>query len=170
MANNRKKKEINSRQAHAISVIISGIYFICVFLNGLIQRSVGELAVIYYWCIVCCVVPFCIYYIFYVIIFKGEYKASLEKEHEIETIIRKHLSTTDYKQVYLFYETCDIMDMVMQILQKEGCKFYAKLTENDSIYLIAKDEHNEEVYSAEIENPFYFYSYFKFDEQSYKEY
>lgn len=47
---------------------------------------------------------------------------------------------------------CDIMDMIIQILEKEGCKFYAKLTENNNIHLVVKDKHNEEVYSVEIEN------------------
>ena len=54
--------------------------------------------------------------------------------------------------------------MIRQILQKEGCKFYAKLTENKNIYLIVKDKHNEEVYSVEIENHVYFNSNFKFEE------
>ena len=56
------------------------------------------------------------------------------------------------------------MDMIMQILQKEGCKFYAKLTENNNIHLVVKDKHNENVYSVEIENLIYFNSNFKFDE------
>ena len=51
-----------------------------------------------------------------------------------------------------------------KILQKEECKFYAKLTENNNIYLIVKEKHNEEVYSAEIENHVYFNSNFKFEE------
>ena len=59
---------------------------------------------------------------------------------------------------------CDKMDMIMQILQKEGCKFYAKITENNNIHLVVKDKHNEEVYSVEIENLIYFNSNFKFDE------
>ena len=55
------------------------------------------------------------------------------------------------------------INIMRQILQKEGCKFYAKLTEKN-IYLIVKDKHNEEVYSGEIENHVYFNSNFKFEE------
>ena len=54
--------------------------------------------------------------------------------------------------------------MMNKILQKEECKFYAKLIENNNIYLIVKDKHNEEVFSEEIENHVYFNHNFKFKE------
>ena len=105
-------------------------------------------------------------YLFYLyeIIFKGEDIARSERERQVEVATRQCLSKTDYRQVYFLYESCDKMDMIMQILQKEGCKFYAKLTENNNIHLVVKDKHNEEVYSIEIENLIYFNSNFKFDE------
>lgn len=163
MANNRNKKKINSKQANIISLIISGIYFIYVLINGLVSKPVGDFAV-YYWAIGCVAGTLLIYFIFYYFIFKGEDKNIAEREQQIEVEIKQFLSSTDYKQVYFFYESCDIMDMIMQILQKEGCKFYAKLTENNNVHLVIKDKHNEEVYSAEIENLIYFNSNFKFDE------
>ncbi len=163
MANNRKKKKINSKQANIISLIISGIYFIYMLISGLISKPVGDFAVTY-WSIGCVVGTLFIYVIFYILIFKGEDKARLEREQQVNVAIKQCLSTTDYKQVYLLYESCDIMNMITKILQKEGCKFYAKLTEDNNVHLIVKDKHDEEVYSAEIENPFYFDKNFKFDE------
>ena len=153
MANNRKKRKINSKQANIISLIISGIYFIYMLISGLISKPVGDFAVTY-WSIDCVVGTLLIYVIFYILIFKGE----------VNVAIKQCLSTTDYKQVYLLYESCDIMNMITKILQKEGCKFYAKLTEDNNVHLIVKDKHDEEVYSTEIENPFYFDKNFKFDE------
>lgn len=52
--------------------------------------------------------------------------------------------------------------MMKKILRKEECKFYAKLTDNENIYLVVKDKHDEEVYDTKIENYDYFDSYFKF--------
>ena len=52
------------------------------------------------------------------------------------------------------------IDMMNKILQKEECKFYAKLTEDNNIYLIVKDKH-EEVLSEEIQNYVYFNNKFK---------
>lgn len=160
---NRNKKKINSKQANQISLIISAIYFICIFIKGLVSKPVGDFAV-YYWVIGCVAGTLLIYFIFYYFVFKGEDKNIVEREQQIEIATRQCLSKTDYKQVYFLYEGCDIMDMIVQILKKEGCKFYAKLTENNNIHLVVKDKHNEEVYSAEIENLIYFNSNFKFDE------
>lgn len=164
MASNRNKKKINSKQANIISLIISGIYFIYMFIKGLATKPIGDFAV-YYWGIGCVAGTLLIYYIFYYFVFKVEDKNVAEREQQIEVVTKKYLSSTDYKQVYFFYESCDdITDMIMQILQKEECKFYAKLTENNNVHLVVKDKHKEEVYSAEIENLIYFNSNFKFNE------
>lgn len=163
MANNRNKKKINSKQANRISWIISGIYFIYMFINGLVSKPVGDFAT-YYWSIGLVVGTLLIYLFISEFVFKVGDKEKSEREQKIEIATRRYLSNSDYKQVYFLYECCDIMDMIIQILEKEGCKFYAKLTENNNIHLVVKDKHNEEVYSAEIENLIYFNTNFKFDE------
>ncbi len=162
MANERNKKELSSKQANRISLVISTIYFIYVFLNGIISKPTGNQAV-YYWMIGCVVGTIFIYGVFYFFIFKGEEKAKEERTKEIEIVTSQYLSYTDFKQVYFLAKGYG-SDMIRQILQKEGCKFYAKLTENKNIYLLVKDKHNEEVYSVEIENHVYFNSNFKFEE------
>ena len=163
MASNRIKKELSSKQANKASLIISGLYFICMLIKGLIFRPVGDDA-LYFWMIGGFAGTALIYLFLYYFIFKVYDKEMAERDQQIKGKIEQFLSTTDYKQVYFLYESCDRMDMIMQILQKEGCKFYAKLTENNNIHLIVKDKHNEEVYSVEIENLFYFTANFKFDE------
>ena len=163
MANKRNKKKLNSKQANRISLVISTIYFIYAFVNGIISKPIGDQAV-YYWMIGCVVGTILIYGVFYYFVFKGEKKVREERTKEIEIVTAQYLSYTDFKQVYFLAKGYgrDI-NMMRQILQKEGCKFYAKLTENKNIYLIVKDKHNEEVYSVEIENHVYFNSNFKFE-------
>lgn len=165
MANNRKKKKINSKQqVNRISFIISGIYFVCVLIKGIILKPVGDFA-FSYWLMGCFGGTIFIYFMFRVIfILKLQDKIDFEKEQEIRQYLDKYLSNECYTQVYFRYENCNsIRDMIIKILQKEGCKFYAKFIENN-IHLIVKDKHNEKVYSAEIKNLNYFKSNFKFDE------
>ena len=155
MVKKRSKKSLTSKQANRISLIISAIYLIVSLIRGIIEKPTGDNAV-YYWTIGCMVGTAFIYFVFYFVIFKGEDKVT-------EGVTMQYLSYTDFKEVYFLAEGfgSDI-DMMRKILQKEGCKFYAKLTENNNIFLIVKDKHNEEVYSAEIENHVYFNSNSKF--------
>lgn len=137
MANNRNKKKINSKQANQISLIISAIYFICTFIKGLVSKPVGDFAV-YYWAIGCVGGTLLIYFIFYGIIFRGEDIARSERERQVEVATRQCLSKTDYRQVYFLYESCDKMDMIMQILQKEGCNSMPNLQKTIIYILLLK--------------------------------
>ena len=73
----------------------------------------------------------------------------------------KLLSYTDFKQVYFLVadDRSYIINMMNKILQKEECKFYAKLTENNNIYLIVKDKHDEEVFSEVIDYVYFNYNF-----------
>lgn len=164
MVKKRSKKNLTSKQANRISLIISAIYLILSLIRGIIENPTGDNAV-YYWVIGCMVGTAFIYFIFYFVIFKGEDKVREERAKVTEGITMQYLSYTDFKEVYFLAEGVGSdIDMMRKILQKEGCKFYAKLTENNNVFLIVKDKHNEEVYSAEIENHIYFNSNFKFEE------
>lgn len=164
MAKKRNKKKINSKWANRISLLISTIYFICSLINGIISKPTGDEA-FYYWTIGCVTGTLFIYMFFYIFIFKGDDREFEEKAKETEFSTKQYLSYTDFKQVYFIVtDAGSYIDMMRQILEKEGCKFYAKLTENNKIYLIVKDKHNEEVYSTEIENYVYFDNHFKFEE------
>ncbi len=157
MANNRNKKKLNSTQATLISLMISILYLIFMLIGAKFLKQDENFAAFYRGIFCSIGTPF-IFIIFYEIVFKVKDK----RKEEAEVAIRKYLSTTDYKQVIFLYEPCDITKMLVQILQKEDCKFYAKLTENNNIHLIVKDKNNEEVYSTEIDNIFYFNANFTF--------
>lgn len=164
MAKKRSKQNLTSKQANRISLIISVIYFIYTLVNGVISKPTGDFAV-YYWTLGCIVGTVLIYFVFYFVIFKVEDKVRKERAKEIEIATIQYLSYTEFKEVYFSAEGVgNDIDMMRKILQKEGCKFYAKLAENNNILLIVKDKHNEEVYSAEIENHVYFNSNFKSEE------
>lgn len=164
MANKRNKKKLDSKQANRISLLISTVYFIYVLVNGLISKPTGDQAV-YYWTMVCAIGTILIYFVFYYMIFKGDDRKLEERVKEMEIVTAQYLSYTDFKQVYfLVTDDGSHIGMMNKILQKEECKFYAKLTENNNIYLIVKDKHNEEVFSEEIANHVYFNHNFKFKE------
>ena len=162
MANKRSKKRLNSKQANRISLIVSAVYFSCAYVNGIISKPTGDFAG-YYWCIGAGVGTALIYFVLYFLIFKGDDKKNEEETEKIKRATMEKLSYTEFKQVYLvFRNSGSAVIMIEQILQKEGCKFYARLNENNNIYLIVKDKHNEEVYSAEIIQYDYFASNFTF--------
>lgn len=163
MANKRSKKNLTSKQGARISFIISAIYFICSLIYGIISKPTGDAAEFYIF--ITCLLGMYILILFYYVIFKVEDKRIEEETKKIEIATMQHLSYIHFKEVYFLVKGFGSdVDMIRQILQKEGCKFYARLTENKNIYLIVKDKHNEEVYSAEIENYAYFNLKFKLEE------
>lgn len=62
-----------------------------------------------------------------------------------------------------FFLNCGETDskMLSAILHAEGCKFYAKLTEDDNILLVVKDKNEDEIYNTIISNYLYFTTHFK---------
>lgn len=90
-----------------------------------------------------------------------------EEDYErLETEIRQHLSSGEFRQVYLRerYTGSDYNEMIKQIMKAEGCQFLVKLITKGTIQLAVRDKHEEEVYSAKINNFIYFDNYFKFEE------
>lgn len=162
-----KKWKMNLSEVRLASSIISLIYFGYMVIRGFNLRPQGDFA-IYYWCIGCFAGTALIYSVFYYWIFDADEVRRQEKETMIMAMVKKQLSTKDYKEVIFLYENSgisgDIMNMIVQIIQKEECRFYAKLAGNGNIKLIAKDKHDEEVYNVEIENARYFDANFKFKE------
>jgi len=52
-------------------------------------------------------------------------------------------------------------EMLLTIIKRVECKFFAKLKEDDEIILIAKDKEDNEIYRCEISNYSYFNERFK---------
>ena len=161
MANKRNKKKLDSEQAIRIrtSWLISTVYFICVLVIGLILKPDQA---VNYWLTFGITGTVAIFNVSYFMIFND---SVIELEDEMKIITVQHLSYTDFKQVYFLVadDGSYIINMMNKILQKEECKFYAKLTENDNIYLIVKDKHDEEVFSEVIDYVYFNYN-FKFKE------
>lgn len=57
--------------------------------------------------------------------------------------------------------TIPVNQMTLEIFEKNGCKFYAKLTKNNDVILVVKNNSNHEIYNSIISNYSYFTSYFK---------
>lgn len=157
MANKRNKKKLDSEQAIRIrtSWLISTVYFICVLVIGLILKPDQA---VNYWLTFGITGTVAIFNVSYFMIFND---SVIELEDEMKIITVQHLSYTDFKQVYFLVadDGSYIINMMNKILQKEECKFYAKLTENDNIYLIVKDKHDEEVFSEVIDYVYFNYNF-----------
>ncbi len=160
MANKRNKKKLDSEQAirTRTSLLISTVYFICVLVIGLILKPDQA---VNYWLMFGITGTLVIFSVSYFMIFNDFERVLKDEVIEMKIITAQHLSYTDFKQVY-FLGADDgsyIINMMNKILQKEECKFYAKLTENNNIYLIVKDKHDEEVFSEVIDYVYFNYNF-----------
>ena len=161
MADKRKKSKLSSKDTLKISLSISVIYFICILVNGLISKPTGY-AGVNFWIggIIGTILSF---FATYFVIFKGKKKK--EEEKKMEFVAERHLSHTSFSEVYFVVKGYgNYMEMIKKILKKEGCRFYAKLTDDEKICLVVKDKNNEEVYKSEIINYSYFNFHFTFEE------
>ena len=73
------------------------------------------------------------------------------------------LSKTDFKEVqFQLIATDSATMMLLDILEKEQVKFYAKLAkDNDEIIIQCIDKHNDMVHLSKITNFSYFEKFFK---------
>lgn len=74
----KSKKNLTSRHANVISIVISAIYFICIFIIGMLIKPTGDFNT-FYWLVCCIFGTAFIYYIFYFYVFKGDEKNKLKK-------------------------------------------------------------------------------------------
>lgn len=160
MANKRNKKKLDSEQAirTRTSLLISTVYFICVLVIGLILKPDQA---VNYWLMFGITGTLVIFSVSYFMIFNDFERVLKDEVIEMKIITAQHLSYTDFKQVYFLVadDRSYIINMMNKILQKEECKFYAKLTENNNIYLIVKDKHDEEVFSEVIDYVYFNYNF-----------
>lgn len=164
MANKRNKSKLTSKQATRISLLITLTYVIYTIICGICFKPTGE-EIIYYFFVNFLIGSCFIFFIFYCIIFKVPNKESDERRKKAEIRNIQRLSSTNFTQVYFDPEdTGGNIDIMMTILKKEGCIFYAKLTENNCIHLLVKDKHAEEVFNEKIDNHLFFYNNFELQE------
>ena len=163
MASKRSKRKLTSKQATRISCLITLILDILVIIRRISIKNPKDDLV--YLLVVTLLASLYVFIMLYIVIFKVPDKKSDERRKEIELINIQHLSFTKFTQVYFDPEdTGGNIDIMMTILKKEGCIFYAKLTENNCIHLLVKDKHAEEVFNEKIDNHLFFYNSFELQE------
>lgn len=157
MAN--KQSKITSKQATIISLLIALIYAIILTIIVETFCSPNKISVLVYFGLNF----FLAFTISYFIDFEVPDRKREEHRNEIKLRNIQRLSSTSFKQVYFNPEYNGVnTDIMLTILEKDGCVFYAKLVENNCIYLIIKDKNNEEVFNEKIGNHLYFALNFKF--------
>ena len=76
--------------------------------------------------------------------------------------VKTYLSKEKFTEVsYTTSATHTEAKMLSIILKAEGCRFYAKLTEDDNIRVVIKDKNDSKIYDAIFTNYLYFTSHFK---------
>ena len=156
MNKKRRKKELTAMQLRKLATLISGIFLIVFIILGIIfvsSRSDLLDNIFYYFSIVIATIALhtCI------LIFVKEPLKKL-KEEELETL--NILSKTEFKAINfrmrILPQYKDPLNMLMEILNTEGCEFYAKIDNEKGIIIKCIDKHGEEVYSDKIMNVLYF--------------
>ncbi len=153
MARKRNKKRLTAKQANRISLGIVSIYLVPTIVNGLISKPAEPF---FYWGFCVVTGSSMLYMLLALIIFDVEGR-NLEEEMEMKRTKVRKILPKDYTEVEFIYENRgSAVKMMKEILQKEGCRYYAKLSENNTVLLSVKDKDGEEVYHTEIDNLNYF--------------
>lgn len=166
MKKKRRKRELTVKQLKTIASIISICFFIGVIImdishvgfnnmEGVILERIGYYVILLMFTIL----------IYYWILDLGKVsiKEWKEEDNKIKAEIMEMLSKTEFKEVsFQIKDPESSVEMLMDILEAEECKFYAKFDEGrDGIIIKCIDKHGDEVYSDMIRNGFYFLSFFK---------
>lgn len=166
MATKRNRKKSNlKRQMKITFFLINGIGAILLFvLYFTVYYRCNGIDQVIFWFLGVFILPIVSLIVYAIFFANRHYEEQFEEEnkHKKAELI-PYLSKNDFTEIHFDLKDYhgDAIDMVKQILQKEECKFYAKLAENDNVIIIAKDKHNEEVYKKKIENLLYIDNYFK---------
>ena len=79
----------------------------------------------------------------------------IEQQEEIEA----RLSKDDYQEIYI----ASSKSMLCAIIDAYQLHLFAKLIENNDVYVVLQDNDGNEIYSRKIPNAVYFFTYYKFD-------
>lgn len=160
MAKKQNKRKLTSKQATRISCLITLILDILALIRAISLKPSGDDVV--YLIVLLLLGSLYVFFMLCIFIFKVPDRISEERFKKMELKNSHILSSTTFTQVYFCPEdTGGTIDIMMTILRNEKCNFYAKLTENNSINLIVKDKHNEEIFNEIIDNHLYFANNFK---------
>jgi len=152
---NRIKKltpqKIKRISAIITTIMVLGYIFIGVSLKPI---SIYSLLLILPAFVLGSAVAVLIYYLLLHLAGLGDYK---EKE-EVSVL----LSKDKYTELSFFLDVGSYEAKILSdILKAEGCKFYAKLIEDDNINLVVIDKNNNKIHDSIIPTYFYFKTHFK---------
>lgn len=153
----RIKKQLTSKQAGIISVAIA---IVCGMIYFWLPYSKGE--EIYISGLLSFIIGIVIYMFCYSFVLRGDKREHKERQEAVKAELKKSLSTGELTELIFTPENNGSeTTMVLGILEKQGCRFFAKFNENEKIILIVYDKDEKEVWKEEIVNYFYFDSRFK---------
>ena len=157
MKRKRRKGELAAKDASRIAKIISFIFLMILFI--ILFKARRE--ILDY--IVACMSAMTLWIVIYILIFRGDKKEFEEENILIGAKLASVLSKTDFKEVqFQLTPTDSATMMLLDILEKEQVKFYARLVEdNDGIIIQCIDKHGDMVHESKITNFSYFEKYFK---------
>ena len=157
MKRKRRKGELAAKDASRIAKIISFIFLMILFIILFKARS----EILDY--IVACMSAITLWIVIYILIFRGDKKEFEEENIQIGAKLASVLSKTDFKEVqFQLTPTDSATMMLLDILEKEQVKFYARLVEdNDGIIIQCIDKHGDMVHESKITNFSYFEKFFK---------
>lgn len=168
MKRKRRKRELTVKQVKTIAFIVS----VCIFLGTVIMdiyhrdfnsNSIENVVIEQLGMYIILLIGAMSFYQLILIIGKVPIKELKEEDYEIRTEIMEMLSKTEFKEVsFQIKDPESSVEMLMDILEAEGCKFYAKFDdEEDGIILKCIDKSGEKIYQDTIKNGWYFKKFFK---------
>ena len=162
--------KLTLKQANTISIIISLLVTILLLgiFAGRFFKVAGEVDILI-------IVPFllapvflcCVLYMMVSVIMKVPYKEACIREKEAKEYVMANynLSYEEYTELKYCLEEALMgayePEMISVIWAKVAYKFYAKLTENEDVDLIAKDSNGNIIHNEVIGNFQYLKSYFE---------
>ena len=167
MKEKRRKRELTVKQVKTIAFIISIAFFLAIVINDIFYQVKGISTSNIYERIfgyILFLMLAILIYVFICILLGGEEKIRREENHKVKAEIKeKMLSTTEFKKVSLQIEDPEIpKEMLMDILEEEGCEFYAKFDDkNDEIIIICINKQGKKIYEDTINDGLYFKKIFK---------
>lgn len=167
MKEKRRKRELTVKQVKTIAFIISIAFFLAIVINDIFYQGKGISTSNVYERIfgyILFLMLAILIYVFICILLGSEEKIRREENHKVKAEIKeKMLSTTEFKKVSLQIEDPEIpKEMLMDILEEEGCEFYAKFDDkNDEIIIICINKQGKKIYEDTINDGLYFKKIFK---------
>lgn len=153
----RIKKQLTSKQVGIISMVVA---IVCGIIYFWLPYSKGE--GIFISGIMALVIAMVIFIFCFYPVLKGADREIEEEEKSLQADVKKFLCIEKFTELIFIPKNNEVeTEMILGILKEVGCRFFAKLDQDENIILIVKDEDDRKVWEEKIENYFYFDARFK---------